>query len=64
MPGSRRSPSTRIPQVPTGEVIINMADGTEKQMYVTDVNEVEQLLRQSGIDGYNVTDVAPRKIFC
>ncbi len=50
------------PQVPTGEVIINMADGTEKQMYVTDVNEVEQLLRQSGIDGYNVTDVPQENI--
>ena len=50
------------PQVPTGEVIINMADGTEKQMYVTDVNEVEQLLRQSGIDGYNVTDVPQKNI--
>ena len=50
------------PQVPTGEGIINMADGTEKQMYVTDVNEVEQLLRQSGIDGYNVTDVPQENI--
>ena len=50
------------PQVPTGEVIINMADGTEKQMYVTDVNEVEQLLRQSGIDGYNVTNVPQENI--
>ncbi len=50
------------PQVPTGEVIINMADGTEKQMYVTDVNEVELLLRQSGIDNYNVTDVPQENI--
>ena len=50
------------PQVPTGEVIINMADGTEKQMYVTDVNEVEQLLRQSGIDSYNVTNVPQENI--
>ena len=49
-------------QVPTGEVIINMADGTEKQMYVTDVNEVEQLLRQSGIDSYNVTNVPQENI--
>ena len=39
-----------------------MADGTEKQMYVTDVNEVEQLLRQSGIDSYNVTNVPQENI--
>lgn len=50
------------PQVPTGEVIINMADGAEKQMYVTDVNEIKLLLQQSGIDNYNVTDVPQENI--
>lgn len=50
------------PQVPTGEVIVNMTDGTEKQMYVTDVNEVKLLLRQSGVEKYNVNNVPQENV--
>ena len=35
---------------PTGTIKIVMTDGTEKLLYATDVSEVEQLLRDSGID--------------
>ncbi len=50
------------PQVPTGEVIVNMADGTEKQMYVTDVNEVKLLLRQNGVVQFSVNNVPQENV--
>ena len=32
-------------EVPTGEVVLTMSDGSIKQVYVTDVREAEELLR-------------------
>ena len=33
----------------TGEIVLEMNDGTEKQFYVTDVNEIEDLAREHGV---------------
>ena len=33
----------------TGQVVLELSDGTEKQFYVTDVNEIEHLAREHGV---------------
>lgn len=43
-------------EVPTGEVVLTMSDGSIKQVYVTDVREAEELLRQNKVS-YNTYDV-------
>ena len=37
-------------EVPTGSVIVNISGEGQKRIYVADVNEAEQLLRESGLD--------------
>ncbi len=44
-------------QVPTGEVIVDLTDGTEQRIYVSDVNEVQEMLRDKGISEYVLLDV-------
>lgn len=36
-------------EVPTGSVIVNISGEGQKRIYVADVNEAEQLLRESGL---------------
>ena len=43
-------------QAPTGEVILELVDGSQRQLYVSDVNEVQELLDSREIDWY-MTDV-------
>ncbi|MFR8172456.1 MAG: ATP-dependent zinc metalloprotease FtsH [Marvinbryantia sp.] len=43
-------------EVPTGEVVLTMSDGSIKQVYVTDVREAEELLRQHKVS-YDTYDV-------
>ena len=37
-------------EVPTGSVIVNISGEGQKRIYVADVNEAEQLLRENGLD--------------
>ena len=43
-------------QAPTGEVILELVDGSQRHLYVSDVNEVQELLDSREIDWY-MTDV-------
>ena len=43
-------------QAPTGEVVLELTDGSQKHLYVSDVNEIQNLLNSREIDWY-MTDV-------
>ena len=43
-------------QAPTGEVILELVDGSQRHLYVSDVNEVQELLDSREIDWY-MTDL-------
>ncbi len=43
-------------QAPTGEVVLELTDGSQKHLYVSDVNEIQDLLNSREIDWY-MTDV-------
>ena len=43
-------------EVPTGEVLMTMTDGSERRLYVTDVKEVEELLRENNVN-YHLYDI-------
>ncbi len=43
-------------EVPTGEVLLSLADGQEYRLYVSDVKEIEEMLRQKEV-AYHVSDV-------
>ena len=47
-------------QAPTGEVILELVDGSQRHLYVSDVNEVQELLDSREIDWY-MTDVPEDK---
>ena len=49
-------------EVPTGSVIVNISGEGQKRIYVADVNEAEQLLRESGLDPA-VEDVPKQSVF-
>ena len=49
-------------EVPTGSVIVNISGEGQKRIYVADVNEAEQLLRESGLDPA-VEDVPKQSAF-
>ena len=49
-------------EVPTGSVIVNISGEGQKRIYVADVNEAEQLLRESGLDPA-VEDVPKKSVF-
>ena len=49
-------------EVPTGSVIVNISGEGQKRIYVADVNEAEQLLRESGLDP-TVEDVPKQSVF-
>ena len=49
-------------EVPTGSVIVNISGEGQKRIYVADVNEAEQLLRESGLDPA-VEDVQKQSVF-
>lgn len=49
-------------EVPTGSVIVNISGEGQKRIYVADVNEAEQLLRESGLDPA-VEDVPKQSLF-
>ena len=49
-------------EVPTGSVIVNISGEGQKRIYVADVNEAEQLLRESGLDPA-VEDVPKQNVF-
>ena len=49
-------------EVPTGSVIVNVSGEGQKRIYVADVNEAEQLLRESGLDPA-VEDVPKQSVF-
>ena len=49
-------------EVPTGSVIVNISGEGQKRIYVADVNEAEQLLRESGLDPA-VEDVPKQGVF-
>ena len=49
-------------EVPTGSVIASIKDEGQKRIYVADVNEAEQLLRESGLDPA-VEDVPKQSVF-
>ena len=49
-------------EVPTGSVIVNVSGEGQKRIYVADVNEAEQLLRESGLDP-TVEDVPKQSVF-
>ena len=49
-------------EVPTGSVIVNISGEGQKRIYVADVNEAEQLLRESGLDP-DVEDVTKQSVF-
>ncbi len=45
-------------ETPTGRVVYNLRDGgSEKYIYVSDVNEVEAFLRDSGVENWRLEDV-------
>ena len=49
-------------EVPTGSVIVNISGEGQKRIYVADVNEAEQLLRENGLDPA-VEDVPKQSVF-
>ncbi|MDD5805143.1 MAG: ATP-dependent zinc metalloprotease FtsH [Clostridia bacterium] len=49
-------------EVPTGSVIATIKDEGQKRIYVADVNEAEQLLRENGLDPA-VEDVPRQSVF-
>lgn len=50
------------PQVPTGEAVLNMQDGSEKRLIVSDVNEIRRSLIQSGFNNFNMVDVPQENV--
>ncbi len=50
------------PQVPTGEVVLNMQDGSEKRLVVSDVNEIRQSLGQSSFSNFSMIDVPQENV--
>ena len=49
-------------QVPTGRVSVELKNGEQRQFYVTDVKEVEEILRDSSIDPV-ISDVPQDSVF-
>ncbi|MGI5989326.1 MAG: ATP-dependent zinc metalloprotease FtsH [Lachnospiraceae bacterium] len=49
-------------EIPTGEIVVTMQDGTRKKAYVSDVNEVEDIAQQYGIR-YQLEDVSRLNIW-
>ncbi len=52
--------------IPTGSVTVEVKDGDEtvqKYLYVSDVNKVEELLDEKGIDDYHLADVPQESWF-
>ena len=48
---------TQNKEVPTGNVIIQLKDKTQKIMYVSDVNEIQELMKTYNFDNYYCEDV-------
>lgn len=44
-------------QTPTGRVTVELKYGDKRTMAVTDVNQVEEVLREAGIENYRIKDV-------
>ncbi len=49
-------------EIPTGEIIVTMKDGSRCRAYVSDVNDVEQVAQESGIR-YQLEDVSRLNIW-
>ena len=49
-------------EVPTGSVIVNISGEGQKRIYVADVSEAEQLLRENGLDPA-IEDVPKQSVF-
>ncbi len=49
-------------EVPTGQILMTMKDGTERQLYVTDVREAEELLRENEVR-YQTFDIPADSTF-
>ena len=49
-------------QVPTGRVSVELKNGEQRQFYVTDVKEVEEILRDASIDPV-ISDVPQESVF-
>ena len=47
-------------EVPTGNVIVLFKDETQKSMYVSDVNEIQEIMEANGFTNYKCTNV-PQK---
>ena len=50
-------------ETPTGRISITTADGEEKQLYVTDVNEEFQRLEDAGVGTININNVQKDNLF-
>ena len=46
-------------EIPTGVLNIRLKDNVEKELYVTDVNEIQDLLAEHDFTNYYVSDVPP-----
>ena len=46
-------------EIPTGVLNIRLKDNVEKELYVTDVNEIQDLLAEQDFTNYYVSDVPP-----
>ena len=50
-------------EVPTGEIVVTMISGEVQRFYVTDVREIESLVKERGDIALTVTDVSRPSIF-
>ena len=46
-------------EIPTGILDIRFKDATAKELYVSDVNQIQEMLKEKNFDNYYLTDVPP-----
>ena len=44
-------------EIPTGSLVIHFADGKRQTLYVSDVNEIQNVMRAHGFDNFSCDDV-------